>query len=195
MPRSSAPSGASLALCLSTIALVVVACASSGASPDPAGKTAAASSAAAAAGSKAKPSFELTVSAGPDGHTPSGQGTYASDPASTLGTCTHATDGSWRYLYGGGDPFVNIDLLIGPKAQQAGGEDQVALELNAGPGYVRFDPSQMRGGDEPGRSTATVVVTPGSATTTFDIKAVTPDKKTADDVAQVSIDLSVTCPN
>lgn len=145
--------------------------------------------------STAKPSFILTVSAGPDGHVSAGMGTYVNDPSSNLDLCTHAKDGSWRYLYGGGTPYVNIDLLIGPKAEQPGGESQVALELDAGQGYVRFDPTQMRGGDEPGRSTATVVVTPGPSTITFDISAVTPDKNTAEDVAQVTVDLSVTCPN
>lgn len=142
-----------------------------------------------------QPTFTLTVAPGPDGHVPAGQGTYVNDPATNLNLCTHAKDGSWRYLYGGGTPYVNIDLLVGAKAGQPGGESQVALELDAGDGYVRFDPTQMRGGDEPGRSTATIVVTEGPSSTTFDITAVTPDKKTADDVAQVSVDLSVTCPN
>ena len=141
------------------------------------------------------PSFTLTVAEGPDGHVSAGIGTYVADPASSLHLCTHATDGSWRYLYGGGSPFVNIDLLVGAGAGEASGSGQVAMELNAGTGYVRFDPTQMRGGDEPGRSTATVVVTPGPSTTTFDITAVTPDKNTADDVAKVSVHLTLTCPD
>lgn len=141
------------------------------------------------------PSFSLTVAEGPDGHVSSGIGSYVNDPATNLNLCTHAKDGSWRYLYGGGDPYVNIDLLVGAGAGQAGGSGQVAMELDAGSGYVRFDPTQMRGGDEPGRSTATVVVTTGPSATTFEITAVTPDKNTADDIAKVSVRLSLTCPN
>jgi len=143
----------------------------------------------------ATPNFTLTVSEGPDGHVSAGQGTYVNDPATNLNLCTHAPDGSWRYLYGGGDPYVNIDLLVGDGAGTAGSSDKVAMELSAGTGYVRFDPTQMRGGDEPGRSTATIDVTTGPSTTTFDITAVTPDKNSADDVAKVSVELSLTCPN
>ena len=145
--------------------------------------------------SPTKPTFSLTVAAGPDGHLSAGQGSYVSDPSASLDVCTHAADGSWRYLYGGGDPYVNIDLLVGAGADQAGGSSQVALELDAGKGYVRFDPTQLRGGDEPGRSTATVVLTKGPSTTTFDITAVTPDKNDPSDTAKVSVDLSVTCPD
>ncbi len=143
----------------------------------------------------AMPNFTLTVSPGPDGHVSAGLGTYANDPTTNLDLCTHAPDGSWRYIYGGGEPYVNIDLLVGAGAGTTGSSDKVALELSAGKGYVRFDPTQMRGGDEPGRSTATIAVTTGPSTTTFDVTAVTPDKNTADDVAQVSVHLSLTCPN
>ena len=139
--------------------------------------------------SPSKPSFELTVDGGP------GTGSYTTDPATSLNVCTHATDGSWRYLYGGGDPFVNLDLLVGPGAGQPGAQNKVAAELNAGAGYVRFDPAVMRGGDPPGRSTATVVVEPSETSTTFVIHAVTPDHTTVEDINPVVIDLTVTCPN
>ena len=142
-----------------------------------------------------KPGFTLTVSNGPDGHVSAGVGTYASDPTTDLDVCTHAPDGSWRYLYGGGDPYVNIDLLVGADAGKAGGNSQVAMELYAGKGYVRFDPTQLRGGDEPGRSTATIVVTTGPSTTTFDVHAVTPDKNSPDDIPKVTVAMSLTCPN
>jgi hypothetical protein len=143
----------------------------------------------------AAPGFSLTVAEGPDGHVSAGIGSYVDDQTTSLNLCTHAKDGSWRYLYGGGDPYVNIDLLVGAGAGTADGSGQVAMELNAGKGYVRFDPTQMRGGDEKGRSTAAVTMTTGPATTTFDVTAVTPDKNSADDIAQVSVHLKLTCPN
>jgi hypothetical protein len=136
-----------------------------------------------------KPSFELRVAGGP------GTGTYTTDPATSLNLCTHAADGSWRYLYAGGDPFVNLDVLIGPRAGQPDGASDVAAEIYAGPGYVRFDPAIMRGGDPPGRSTASVEVQSAASTTTFVIHATTPDRTTGEDVNSVDIDLTVTCPN
>ena len=136
-----------------------------------------------------KPTFDLTVAGGP------GTGTYTEDPATTLNVCTHASDGSWRYLYAGGTPFVNLDVLIGPRAGQPDGTSNVAAEINAGPGYVRFDPAIMRGGDPPGRSTASVEVQSTAAATTFVIHAITPDHTTAEDIAPVDIDLTVVCPN
>ena len=78
-------------------------------------------------------------------------------------------------LYAGGDPFVNLDLLVGPMAGQPDGASDVAAELYAGPGYLRFDPGILRGGDAKGRSTATVAVSATAGVTTFAITATTPD--------------------
>jgi hypothetical protein len=142
----------------------------------------------AASPSPSKPTFELTVGGG------LGAGTYTADPDTSLNLCTHASDGSWRYLYAGGDPFVNLDLLVGPGAGQAGGASEVAAEIYAGPGYVRFDPAIMRGGDPPGRSTATVEVRSSRAATTFVVHATTPDDSSGQSVP-VDIDLIVVCPN
>jgi hypothetical protein len=138
--------------------------------------------------SPSKPSFVLKVSGGP------GTGTYTADPATTLNLCTHATDGSWRLLYVGGTPFVNLDFLVGPKAAEPGHTSDVAAEINAGPGYVRFDPGILRGGDAKGRSTASVVVSPAAGATTFTVTATTPDLSNYE-VGTVDIDLTVTCPN
>ena len=138
--------------------------------------------------SPSKPTFVLTVSGGP------GTGTYTADPATSLDLCTHATDGSWRLLYAGGTPHVELDFLVGPNASQPGGASDVAAEINAGPGYVRFDPGILRGGDAKGRSTASVVVTSAVEATTFTVTATTPDISN-DEVGTVDIDLTVTCPN
>lgn len=137
-----------------------------------------------------QPSFELTISgAGP------ATGTYRSDPAASVNRCFHATDGSWRYTYVSSQPSLNLDLLIGSGADAAGGSNRVALELEYDPGYFRFDPADMRGGDTAGRSTASVTVTPGPTSTTFAITAVTPDRSDGTDRDPVHVDMTVTCPN
>jgi hypothetical protein len=137
-----------------------------------------------------QPTFEMTISgAGP------ATGTYRSDPAASVNRCTHAADGSWRYIYVSGQPALNLDLLIGSGAASPGGSSQVALELEYDPGYFRFDPSDLRGGDTAGRSTASVTVTPGPASTTFAITAVTPDRSDGTDRDPVNADMTVTCPN
>jgi hypothetical protein len=101
----------------------------------------------------------------------------------------------WSLLYAGGTPFVNMDLVVGADARRPGGSNQVAMELNAGPGYLRFDPAALRGGDPPGRSTAHVEVQPGAGSTTMVIDANTPDGSSASDTKAVRVQLTVTCPN
>ena len=136
------------------------------------------------------PTFEMTISgAGP------ATGTYRSDPSASVNRCTHATDGSWRYIYVSGQPPINLDLLIGSGAAAPGGSSQVALELEYDPGYFRFDPADMRGGDTKGRSTASITVAPGPTSTTFTITAVTPDRSDGTDRDPVHVDMTVTCPN
>ena len=136
-----------------------------------------------------QPAFEMTISgAGP------ATGTYRSDPAASVNRCFHATDGSWRYTYVSGQPAINLDLLVGSGAGTPGGSSQVALELEYDPGYFRFDPADMRGGDTAGRSTASVTVTPGPTSTTFSITAVTPDRSDGTDRDPVHLDMTVTCP-
>lgn len=137
-----------------------------------------------------QPVFEMTISgAGP------GTGTYRSDPAASVNRCTHATDGSWRFIYVSGQPPLNLDLLVGSGAATTVGSSQVALELEYDPGYFRFDPSDLRGGDPPGRSTASVAVAPGPTSTTITITAVTPDRSDGTDRDPVHVDMTVTCPN
>ena len=178
MPRFSAPITTLAGLVI--VGVIAAGCAGTGVAAAPA-KSAAAAPA-------AKPSMELTVTRGP------GTGTYTTDATSSLNACTKGTDGSWRLLYAGGTPFVNLDFLAGPKAGQPDGADQVAAEINAGPGYLRFDPAILRGGDRRGRSTATIAVSTTADATTFTVRATTPDL-TNNEASTVDIDLTVTCPN
>jgi hypothetical protein len=136
-----------------------------------------------------RPSFRMEVGGG------TGAGTYLSDPAPNLSMCSKAADGSWRLMYVGGQPAVNLDLLVGSAAGQAAGSSDVALEAEYGAGYFRFDPADLRGGDPAGRSTATVTVTPTAGGTTFVITAMTPDTSTGSDGAPIRVDLTVTCPS
>jgi hypothetical protein len=135
----------------------------------------------------ARPSFRLDVGGG------TGAGTYRSDPTPNLSMCTHNGDGSWRFLYVGGQPAVNLDMLVGSGASTTGSAD-VAVEVDYGPGYVRFDPADLRGGDPAGRSTATVTVSHADGLTTFVVAAMTPDTSTGADAERIRVDLTVTCP-
>ena len=135
------------------------------------------------------PTFTLEVTGSP------GQGTYVADQSTSLNLCTAAPDGSWRFLYAGGEPFVNLDMLVGADAGQPGFESSVAVELYAGAGYVRFDPAVLRGGDPPGRSVASVVVEDLGTTTRFVVSATTPDRTSGIDGPPVEIALTVTCPS
>jgi len=135
----------------------------------------------------ARPTFELHILGGV------GKGIYVSDPKANLSMCSHAADGSWRFQYVGGDPAVELDLLVGSGAGAPEGSSQVAAEVTAGQGYFRFDPDDMRGGDVKGRSTASVAVADGPGVTTFTITATTPDGG-VDAADPIDVELSVTCP-
>jgi hypothetical protein len=135
------------------------------------------------------PTFELHL----DGT--SGSATHGSDASAPTNLCTHARDGSWRWIYGGGAPYIMIDMLVGPSAGQPGSETQIAVEIEVDAGYyVRFDPSVMRGGDAPGRSTASVQIRQVGGATQFTVSATTPDRTTGEDGPAVDVELTVTCP-
>jgi hypothetical protein len=138
----------------------------------------------------APPTFHLTISAFADA------GTYVSDPAAGLDYCLHASDGAWRFEYVGGQPTVNIDMLVGSDAAGAGGAGHVAAEITFDDQTLHIDPSDLRGGDFPlGRSTASVQVQTGPRTITFAMTATTPDRSTGEDGQPVRVDLTVVCPN
>lgn len=135
-----------------------------------------------------RPTFELRVTGGP------GDGVYTADPTSSLNSCRKAENGSWSLLYAGGNPFVNIDLVVGSGVDETGSSNRVGLELYAGAGYLRFDPAQLRGGDPPGRSSVAVAVRGVPDRTTIEVSAVTPDRSSGSDEATVEVHLTVTCP-
>jgi hypothetical protein len=142
-----------------------------------------------------RPTFQLRLARPVGAATWLGAGPYEADPTTSLNLCTRATEGSWRFLYGGGDPYVNIDLLVDGRAGSPDGAHRVAAEIYAGAEYLRFDPAVLRGGDPPGRSQASVTVTEGATATRFAITATTPDRSTSVDGQPITVELTVTCPH
>lgn len=140
--------------------------------------------------SSSRPTFQMTISAFADA------GTYISNPTAGLDYCIHSPDGSWRLQYQGGQPPVNLDVLVGGDAAQPGGSGHVAADITFEDQTLHIDPSDLRGGDFPlGRSSASVQVRPGATTTTFVMTAITPDRSTGQDGGPVQVDLTLVCPN
>ena len=179
MPRFSAPTATLVGLAVVT--LIATGCAGSGAAAAPA-------SAASVTGAAARPTIDLKVTGG------LGAGSYVTDPSSSLDVCTHAKDGSWRVLYGGGKPWLSVDLLVGPHAAEAGRQGDLALEISAGPAYLWIDQPKFRGGDPVGRSKATVAVRSNGGGVTFTIAATTPNRTPAGDGVSTDLALTVVCP-
>lgn len=185
MPRSSAPSTTAIAASIVAIALIVVGCASSGAAAEPASPAGAAP----AAANATRATFDLTIDGGP------AAGTYRSADDASLDVCSKAKDGSWRFMYGGGSPWTNLDLLVGGHAAEPGHASDVALEISAGQGYLWIDQGGFRGGDAKGRSRVAVEIKPVDAATTFVVNATTPNRTSDGDGEPSTLTLIVTCPN
>jgi hypothetical protein len=176
MPRFSSP--ITTLAGLAVIGIIATGCAGTGVAAAPA----------AASAAEARPSLDLKITGG------LGAGSYVADPSSTLNVCTHAKDGSWRVLYAGGQPWLSVDLLVGPHAADAGRATDVALEISAGSAYLWIDQPKFRGGDAPGRSKATVAVRSDGAGMTFDVAATTPNRTPAGDGETSEVALTVVCP-
>jgi hypothetical protein len=177
MPRFSSPIATLASLAI--VGIIATGCAGTGVAAAPAGASAAAAS---------RPSLDLTITGG------QGAGSYVSDPSSSLNVCTHTKDGSWRLLYAGGSPWLAVDLLVGPHAAEAGRAGDLALEISAGTAYLWIDQPKFRGGDAPGRSTATVTLRSDGGNTTFDVAATTPNRTPAGDGVSTGVALTVVCP-
>jgi hypothetical protein len=143
----------------------------------------------------AGPTVDLTLAAVLDGPAIADAGVYASDPASNLRQCTETSDGYWRVLYAGGEPWVSVDVLVGASAVTAGHSEAVTAEIAVGSStYLWIDQPQVRGGDPVGRSTAAVEVLDGPDAITFDVLATTPLRTWDGDGTKVDVRLTVVCP-
>ena len=132
-----------------------------------------------------KPTFELIFGEGATARV------FRSDPSASVQTCNVKPTGPSYALYAGGDPFVNIDFLVGAGAEKPGGGSRVAAEIQADDLYVRFDPAILRGGDAAGRSQATVSISTEGSATTFVVDATTPDSYHGD--VPIHVSLTLTC--
>ena len=136
----------------------------------------------------AKPSFDLTITGGP------AAGTFASAPAASLNICTRLDDGGWRALYAGGEPWLSMDLHLGPRINEAAHASDVALEITAGSGYLWIDQGGFRGGDAPGRSQVTARSEAAGDAVTFHVTATTPNRTSGGDGATSDVALTLACP-
>jgi len=137
---------------------------------------------------RARPTFELTITGG------GAAGSYAADPTTSLNSCALSATGVRTLVYAGGDPWVAIDLVLGAQIAEPGHASDVALELSIKTDYLWLDTGQMRGGDAPGRSRATVSVKPADGTVRYAIDASTPYRTPDGDGLTATIALMLVCP-
>jgi hypothetical protein len=145
------------------------------------------------------PTFELILAPTEPGDVIPDTGPYVADPGATTNTCTKLDDGFWRIRYSGGDPYVRLDVVLGPEASLAGRSEEVSAEIVIGSPLttlLNFDQPGYRSGDAPGRSTAAVETTVGPDAIAFDITATTPRAKVdfTDYPYTVDVDLRLVCP-
>jgi len=176
------------------IVAFIVAATAAGCTTAPGGPPAAAAPSARAVA--AGPTLDLTLAAVPGAAGIADAGDYASDPASNLRQCTETSDGYWRVLYAGGDPWVSVDVLVGASAVTTGHSEDVTAEIAVGSStYLWIDQPQVRGGDPVGRSSAAIEVLDGPDAITFDVQATSPIRTPGGDGAPVDVHLTVVCPH
>ena len=169
---------------LAIIAIVASACVGGGAAPSPS-----------SAARPTAPVIDLTVAAADPAARVPDAGTYATDAESSLNQCSETSDGFWRVLYAGGDPWVSVDVLVGASAIADRHSEDVTAEIAVGATtYLWIDQPQYRGGDAKGRSHAVVDVTSTEDGITFSLVATTPLRTPGGDGDEVAVDLTITCP-
>ena len=168
--------------------IVVVGCAQTTASSAPSATVAATG-----------PTVDLRLAHSDPGAAFPDTGPFVSDPTATVNTCAKLDDGFWKVSYSGGQPYVRVDLLVGPEALAEGSSEDVSAEIVIGSPLttlLNFDQPGYRSGDARGRSKAVVKTTSTADAITFDIAATTPRAKVdfTDYPYTVDVDLTVTCP-
>lgn len=145
------------------------------------------------------PAFELRLAASDPAQTFEDTGPFVSDASATMNTCSKLDDGFWKASYSGGDPYIRVDLLVGPEAEAGGPSEAVSAEIVIGSPLttlVTFDQPGYRTGDAPGRSDARVEASSTADAITFDVTATTPRANIdfTDYPYTLDVDLTVTCP-
>jgi hypothetical protein len=145
------------------------------------------------------PTFELRISPSDSSDRIPDTGPYVTDPSATTNTCSRLADGFWRMRYSGGEPYVRLDVIVGPEAAAGGRSTDVSGEIVIGSPLttlLNFDQPGYRSGDAPGRSSASVETTVDTDRITFQIAATTPRAKVdfTDYPYSVEVDLTIACP-
>lgn len=145
------------------------------------------------------PTVDLRLARSDPGAAFPDSGPFVSDPSATMNTCAKLDDGFWKMSYSGGEPYLRLDLLVGPEAIVGGPSEDVSAEIIIGSPLttlLNFDQPGYRSGDARGRSTAVVETTSSADAITFDITATTPRAKVdfTDYPYTVDVDLTVVCP-
>jgi hypothetical protein len=168
----------SIGLALVVVALVASGCAAPGVAstpvaPSPAGPV---------------PAFELAL----DGTV--ALPAYVSDAAASLNECAPASTGGWSYLYGGGTPFVTVDLKV--YSDGTSGVDPADFDLDVvtpGAVAIRVVPS---GRKEGAQGSGTVRVEPqadGGVAIVLDGEAITLQGGPGS-LGRTSVHLDLRCP-
>ena len=152
-----------------------------------------------AAVAPSSPTLDLRLANSDPGAAFPDTGPFVSDPSATVNTCAKLDDGFWKVSYSGGQPYLRLDLLVGPEAVASGESEDVSAEIVIGSPLttlLNFDQPGYRSGDARGRSTAVVKATSSADAITFDIAATTPRAKVdfTDYPYTVDVDLTVVCP-
>ena len=146
-----------------------------------------------------EPNFTLRLAATDPGQAIADTGPFTSDASATMNTCSRTDEGFWQLRYSGGDPYVRVELLVGPEALARGPSDDVSAEIAIGSPLttlLNFDQPGYRSGDAPGRSTAVVEAAFRADAITFEIAATTPRAGVdfSDYPYTIEVDLTVVCP-
>jgi hypothetical protein len=158
-----------------------------------------ASSASSAAIAPTTPTVELRLAQSDPGAPFPDSGPFVSDPSATVNTCAKMNDGFWKVSYSGGQPYMRVDMLVGPAAVAGGPSEDVSAEIVIGSPLttlLNFDQPGYRSGDARGRSKAVVETKSSTDAITFNVAATTPRAKVdfTDYPYTVDVDLTVVCP-
>ena len=117
---------------------------------------------------------------------------YQSDRAAGLNTCARSKTGGWSYLYGGGSPFVAVDLSIFSGVMTGSNPSDFNLGIDVRDSAVRVVPSGRLEGAK-GTGTASVMTTADEIVITIEGSSITRQGSAVDHGA-TDVALTVHCP-
>ena len=117
---------------------------------------------------------------------------YASDRAASLNTCAQSDSGGWSYLYGGGSPFMTLELSIFSGVISGTNPADFNLDVDTQGSVVRVVPSGRREGPK-GTGAASIVSTADEVVITIEGSSIT-RRGSAVDHGATDVALTVHCP-